>query len=212
VVPPAEGFLAAVLEESHRAGALVIFDEVISGFRVARGGAQELFGLAADLTCLGKVIGGGLPVGAVGGKAHLLDLLSPLGPVYQAGTLAGNPVACAAGRETIRLLDGSAYEHLERKGATLESGLRDAIGRVGIEATVQRVGSMLTLFFGVTSVRNYPEARACDLGAFARFFHAMIDRGVSLPPSQYEAWFVSLAHGDAEIEQIVGAAEHALRG
>lgn len=210
VVLPAPGFLETVLELAHDAGALVIFDEVISGFRVARGGAQELYGVKADLTCLGKIVGGGLPVAAVGGRADLLDLLAPTGPVYQAGTLSGNPIACTAGRETIRLLDETAYRLLERRGAALQEGLEDAIREAGVDASVQRVGSLLTLFFGVEAVNDFTDAARTDTDAFARFFHAMIERGVNLPPSQYEAWFVSLAHGEAEIERIVAAARSAL--
>ena len=210
VVLPAPGFLETVLQLAHEVGALVIFDEVISGFRVARGGAQELFGVSADLTCLGKIVGGGLPVAAVGGRADLMDLLAPEGPVYQAGTLSGNPIACTAGRETIRLLDDTAYELLERRGAALQEGLEDAIRVAGVHASVQRVGSLLTLFFGVDGVRNFIDVSRTDTDAFASFFRAMIDRGVNLPPSQYEAWFVSLAHGDAEIERIVAAARSAL--
>ncbi len=210
VVSPAPGFLKAVVELSHAAGALVLFDEVISGFRVALGGAQELYDVQADLTCLGKIVGGGLPVAAVGGRADLMDLLAPIGPVYQAGTLSGNPIACTAGRETIRLLDKRAYETLEMRGAALESGLTSAIRAAGADACVQRVGSLLTLFFGVESVSNFGEASRTNTEAFASFFRAMIENGVYLPPSQYEAWFVSLAHGDAEIERIVDAAARSL--
>lgn len=210
VVLPAPGFLETVVELAHDAGALVIFDEVISGFRVARGGAQELFGVQADLTCLGKIVGGGLPVAAVGGRADLLDLLAPVGPVYQAGTLSGNPIACTAGRETIRLLDETAYQLLERRGAALQEGLEDAIRDAGVDASVQRIGSLLTLFFGVERVHDFADAARTDTEAFASFFRAMIERGVNLPPSQYEAWFVSLAHGDAEIDRIVSAARSAL--
>jgi len=211
VVPPQPSFLEGLIRHAHDAGALVIFDEVISGFRVARGGAQELYGLAADLTCLGKIIGGGLPVAAVGGRAELMDLLAPLGPVYQAGTLAGNPIACTAGRETIRLLGDDAYRALEERGAALESGLLDAIREAGKKACVQRVGSLLTVFFGIESARDFLEASAADTESFGRFFRAMIDEGINLPPSQYEAWFLSLAHGEADIEAIVEAARRSLR-
>lgn len=210
VVLPAPGFLESLIEACHAVGALVIFDEVISGFRVARGGAQELFGVKADLTCLGKVVGGGLPVAAIGGRAELLDLLAPIGPVYQAGTLSGNPIACTAGRETIRLLDERAYETLERRGAALEEGLNEAITNAGVDACVQRVGSLLTLFFGVRSVQNFIDASATSTEDFARFFRGMIEAGVNLPPSQFEAWFLSLAHGDAEVERIIDAAKRVL--
>ena len=206
VVPPDPGFLVAAVEAARARGALVIFDEVISGFRVARGGAQELFGVGSDLTCLGKIIGGGLPVGAVGGRADLLDLLAPLGPVYQAGTLSGNPVACAAGARMIDLLTPDAYRQLEITGAHLEDGLRRVLRDTGTKATVQRVGSLLTVFFGVDRVRDFAEAKAADTAAFGRFFRGMHERGINLPPSQYEAWFVSLAHGDEEIEKTLGAA------
>ncbi|MEW6269080.1 MAG: glutamate-1-semialdehyde 2,1-aminomutase [Thermodesulfobacteriota bacterium] len=211
VVPPAPGYLEGLRAAVHDAGAMLIFDEVITGFRVARGGAQELYGVAADITCLGKVIGGGLPVGAVGGRAELMDLLAPLGPVYQAGTLAGNPVACSAGRATLDLLTPQAYDRLEDAGAALERGLVDAIAQSGAAASVQRVGSLLTLFFAPGPIHSFADARAADTEHFARFFRAMIARGVYLPPSQFEAWFLSLAHGPQEIERIVGAARNALR-
>jgi glutamate-1-semialdehyde 2,1-aminomutase len=210
VVPPAPGFLESVLDLAHAAGALVVFDEVISGFRVARGGAQERFDVRADLTCLGKVVGGGLPVAAVGGRADLIDLLAPTGPVYQAGTLSGNPIACTAGRETIRLLDDNAYALLEARGEALEEGLVEAIRRAGVDACVQRMGSLLTLFFGVERVHDFRDASKSNTEEFARFFRVMIEGGVNLPPSQYEAWFLSLAHGDAEIERILEVARRAL--
>jgi len=211
VVPPRDGYLARIRELTRAAGTLLIFDEVISGFRVAAGGAQELYGVTPDLTCLGKVIGGGLPVGAVGGRAELMDLLAPLGPVYQAGTLSGNPVACSAGLATLSLLTKDAYQQLEKTSAALESGLHEAIVSAGVNATVQRVGSLLTLFFGLTRAESFVDAAKADTAAFGRFFRAMIERGVYLPPSQYEAWFVSLAHGPQEIATIVDAARAALR-
>jgi glutamate-1-semialdehyde 2,1-aminomutase len=211
VVPPGDGYLEHVREMTRAAGTLLIFDEVISGFRIARGGAQAAYGVAADLTCLGKIIGGGLPVGAVGGRAELMDLLAPLGPVYQAGTLAGNPVACSAGLATLALLTPEAYRQLEETAASLEQGLLDAIAAAGVRATVQRVGSLLTLFFGVTRVESFVDASKADTNAFARFFRAMNERGVYLPPSQYEAWFLSLAHGEQEVAKIVEAVREALR-
>ena len=210
VVPALPGYLEAVVEAAHAAGALVIFDEVISGFRVARGGAQERFGVDADLTCLGKIIGGGLPVGAVGGRAEYIDLLAPTGPVYQAGTLSGHPVACTAGRATLRLLDREAYDLLERRGERMESGLNDILASTGTEACVQRVGSLMTLFFGRREVRDFRDAASSDTEAFARFFARMIEGGVNIPPSQFEAWFVSLAHGDAEIDRILATVAAAL--
>jgi glutamate-1-semialdehyde 2,1-aminomutase len=212
VVPPGPGFLEGLVDASHRAGALVIFDEVITGFRVARGGAQELYGVAADITCLGKIIGGGLPVAAVGGRADLLDLLAPSGPVYQAGTLAGNPVACTAGSATLHLLVPDAYARLEETSAALQAGLERAIADAGATAVVQRVGSLLTVFFGVDRVRSFADARRCDTEAFARFFRGMVERGVNLPPSQFEAWFVSLAHDADDVAATVAAAREALRG
>jgi glutamate-1-semialdehyde 2,1-aminomutase len=210
VVPPAPGYLAALVEACHARGTLVIFDEVISGLRVARGGAQQHYGVPADLTCLGKIIGGGLPVGAVGGRADLLDMLAPLGPVYQAGTLSGNPVACSAGARVLDLLVPEAYRELERKGAALEDGLRRALRDTGTRAAIQRVGSLLTVFFGIDRAWNFAEAKSADTAAFGRFFRAMHDRGVNLPPSQFEAWFASLAHGEEEIERTVEVAREVL--
>lgn len=211
VVPPAPGYLEALRRATSAAGTLLIFDEVISGFRVARGGAQELYGVVPDLTCLGKVIGGGLPVGAVGGRADLMDQLAPAGPVYQAGTLSGNPVACSAGVATLDLLTSESYVALEKSAALLEDGLREAIAFAGVHATVQRVGSLLTLFFGVDEVRDFTSASRSDTAAFARFFRSMIAHGVNLPPSQFEAWFLSLAHGTTEVELLVEATRQALR-
>jgi glutamate-1-semialdehyde 2,1-aminomutase len=210
VVPPDVAFLSDLVALARSVGALVIFDEVISGFRVARGGGQELYGISADLTCLGKIVGGGLPIAAVGGRAELMDLLAPAGPVYQAGTMSGNPIACIAGRETLRLLGPDVYAGLERRGAALASELEDAVRAAGVHATVQRVGSMLTLFFGVDRVRSWSDASRCDTSAFARFFQGMLERGVNLPPSQYEAWFLSAAHGDDEIATVVEATRAAL--
>ncbi len=211
VVPPAPGYLEALRRATSAAGTLLIFDEVISGFRVARGGAQELYGVVPDLTCLGKVIGGGLPVGAVGGRADLMDQLAPAGPVYQAGTLSGNPVACSAGVATLDLLTTESYVALEKSAALLEDGLREAIASARVHATVQRVGSLLTMFFGVDEVRDFTTASRSDTAAFARFFRAMIARGVNLPPSQFEAWFLSLSHGTTEVELLVEATRQALR-
>ncbi len=198
VVPPAEGFLDGLRELTERSGALLIFDEVMTGFRVAAGGAQSIYGVRPDLTTFGKVIGGGLPVGAYGGRADLMSMVAPAGPVYQAGTLSGNPLAMAAGLATLRCLDDEAYERLERQSASLATGLSEALGAAGVGAVVQRVGSMLTVFFGVPAVRDMEQAAAADHARFGRFFHALLDRGVHLPPSGYEAWFVSLAH-DSEV-------------
>jgi len=200
VVAPSPGFLPALRQVTQQAGALLIFDEVITGFRVAPGGAQELYGVRADLTVLGKIIGGGLPVGAYGGRADLMDLVAPAGPVYQAGTLSGHPVVMAAGEATLRQLTGDVYASLEARAARLAAGLRVA------GASVARVGSLLTVFFREGLPRNFTEAKKSDTNAFARFFHSMLDAGVVLPPSQFEAWFVSSVHDDAVIERTIEAA------
>ena len=200
VVAPVAGFLSGLRELTKQAGALLIFDEVITGFRVAPGGAQELYGVRPDLTVLGKIIGGGLPVGAYGGRADLMDLVAPSGPVYQAGTLSGHPVVMAAGEATLAQLTPDVYAKLEARGRRLESGLRVK------GASVARVGSLLTLFFRERPPRNFSEARAADTQAFARFFHSMLEAGVVLPPSQFEAWFVSAAHADAVIDSTLEAA------
>lgn len=210
VVEPPEGYLRFVRDLTRRHGALLVFDEVMTGFRVARGGAQELVGVTPDLTTFGKVIGGGLPVGAYAGPASLMDRVAPAGPVYQAGTLSGNPLAMAAGLATMRLLDRAAYEGLEAAGRRLEMGLHTAIDSVGTPATINRAGSMLTLFLGASSVTDFASARGADHGAYGRFFHEMLVRGVHLPPSGYEAWFLSLAHDEATIDGVVAAAREAL--
>ncbi len=211
VVPPRPGFLAGLRDLTAHVGALLIFDEVMTGFRVAPGGAQALYDICPDLSVFGKIVGGGLPVGAYGGPAKLMDLIAPAGPVYQAGTLAGNPLAMTAGLATLRLLTDSAYQQLERIAARLERGLNDALHETGTRGVVQRVGSMLTLFFGVERVDNFEDAARADHRQFADFFHAMLARGVHLPPSGYEAWFVSLAHDEPAIETTLRAAREALR-
>jgi glutamate-1-semialdehyde 2,1-aminomutase len=200
VVPPAPGFLAGLRRLTDGAGALLIFDEVITGFRVAPGGAQELFGVRPDLTVLGKIIGGGLPVGAYGGRAELLDLVAPAGPVYQAGTLSGHPVVMAAGEATLLQLTPDVYAAIEARADRLEEGLH----REG--ASVARVGSLLTLFFRDRAPTNFREAKESDTEAFGRFFHRVREAGVLLPPSQFEAWFVSAAHDDAVIDATLEAA------
>ena len=210
-VPPAPGFLAGLRRICDTTGALLIFDEVITGFRLARGGAQALVGVRPDITCLGKVIGGGLPVGAYGASRSLMSHVAPLGPMYQAGTLSGNPLAMAAGMATLSLLDSSAYEALDRTGERLARGLEDAVRASGIEACVQRAGSLLTLFFCAGPIRDEIGAAAADRAAFATFHRAMSSRGVMLPPSQLECWFVSLAHDDATIDQVVGSAFESLK-
>ncbi|NJD28072.1 MAG: glutamate-1-semialdehyde-2,1-aminomutase [Chloroflexi bacterium] len=211
VIPPAPGFLDGLRKLADESGALLVFDEVITGFRVARGGAQERFGVTPDLTVLGKIIGGGMPIGAYGGRADLMALVAPEGPVYQAGTLSGHPLAMAAGAATLRLLDGARYEELERTGTTLETGLAEAARDAGRDIAISRVGSLLTVFFRASRPQMTEEALAADRDAYARFFGAMLDAGVLLPPSQFEAWFVSLAHGRSEIDTTIEAARGAFR-
>ena len=207
LVAPAEGFLQSLRALCSEHGALLVFDEVMTGFRLSPGGAQVLYDVRPDLSCFGKVIGGGLPVGAYGGRAELMKMVAPAGPVYQAGTLSGNPLAMAAGLATLSLLDDAAYARLESLSARLEAGLRGAVGSAGC---VQRVGSMLTVFFGAAAVRNFDDAQAADHTRFGRFFHAMLDRGHHLPPSGYEAWFVSTAHDEGVIDRTVAAAREAV--
>jgi len=199
VVAPAAGFLPGLRRLADDHGCILIFDEVISGFRVAAGGAQELYGVRPDLTVLGKIIGGGLPVGAYGGRADLMDLVAPAGPVYQAGTLSGHPVVMAAGEAALRQLTPAVYERLERSGAALEAGLLAA----GL--TVARVGSLLTVFFLAEAPVDFAAAKASDTVAFGRFFGAMKENGVLLPPSQFEAWFLSTAHDEAVIDATLEA-------
>jgi glutamate-1-semialdehyde 2,1-aminomutase len=199
VVPPAEGFLEALRSLCDAAGALLVFDEVITGFRVARGGAQARYGVVPDLTILGKIVGGGLPLAAFGGRADVMERLAPAGPVYQAGTLSGNPLATAAGLSVLRRLrDPGVYVELERRGARLEAGL-SSFGRV------RRVGAMLTLFMTDGGVRNFDDAQRCDTERYGALFRHLLERGVYIAPSQFEAMFVSLAHGDDEIDRTVEA-------
>jgi glutamate-1-semialdehyde 2,1-aminomutase len=211
VVPPTPAFLAALRAETRRAGALLVLDEVMTGFRVHRGGATGLWSLEPDLLTFGKVLGGGLPAAAYGGPAELLGLVAPEGPVYQAGTLSGNPLATAAGLATLSLLDDDAYRHLDRLAVALCDGLRDAFEAAGVPAKVQRAGNLFSVFLTVDEVRDYGAARRQDTDAYARFFHAMLERGVYLPPSAFEAWFVSLAHGDAEVDRVLTAAREAAK-
>ena len=210
-VPPAPGFLAGLRRMCDATGALLIFDEVITGFRLARGGAQAMVGVQPDITCLGKIIGGGLPVGAYGASRSLMSHVAPLGEMYQAGTLSGNPLAMAAGLATLSLLDLSAYAALDRTGARLEQGLDDAIRAYGIDACVQRAGSLLTLFFCAGPIRDELGAMRADRSAFAAFHRAMLSRGVMLPPSQLECWFVSLAHDDDTIDLVIRSAWDSLK-
>jgi glutamate-1-semialdehyde 2,1-aminomutase len=210
VVPPDEGFLDALRGLCDASGALLVFDEVITGFRVARGGAQELYGVRPDLTVLGKIVGGGLPLAAFGGRAEVMDELAPSGPVYQAGTLSGNPLATAAGLAVLRRLrDPFVYDELERKGARLEEGLAGAGPRAG---NVQRVGAMLTLFMCNRSVRNLEDAQACDTERYGALFRHLLERAIYVAPSQFEAMFVSLAHSDDDIDRTVEAVGELPRG
>ncbi len=209
VIAPEPGFLEALRELTAANGALLIFDEVITGFRVARGGAQERYGIVPDLTTLGKIVGGGMPVGAYGGRADLMAHIAPDGPVYQAGTLSGHPLAMAAGIATLDLLTPLAYEVLEETGATLEAGLREFAAEAGREVAIARVGSLLTVFFRAGVPRNSAEAMASDRDAYTRFFGSMLDEGVLLAPSPFEAWFISVAHGEAEVAQTLAAARKA---
>jgi glutamate-1-semialdehyde 2,1-aminomutase len=215
VVPPMAGYLEGLKELCDRHGALLLFDEVMTGFRVAWGGAQALYGVKPDLTCLGKVIGGGLPCAAYGGPRKVMELISPAGPVYQAGTLSGNPLAMAGGLATLEILqEPDAYSRLERKAAMLGEGLVDAAAKAGVPLALNRVGSMLTPFFVKQEgqqVTNFAEATACDTAAYATFFHAMLDNGVHLAPSQYEAMFVGLAHKKDLIEKTLDAAATAFK-
>ena len=210
-VPPAPGFLEGLRAIADRTGALLIFDEVISGFRVARGGAVARLGVKPDLVCLGKIVGGGLPVGVYGGSRALMGHIAPLGPAYQAGTLSGNPLAMAAGAATLDLLDDAAYARLEEIGARLEEGLVEAAAAAGAPARVQRVASLLTLFFTDGAVWNEDDAKTSDRERFAAFHRGMLRRGVLLPPSQFECFFLSLAHTDTDIERVVDAARAALK-
>ena len=205
VVPPEPGFLQALRQLCDASGALLVFDEVITGFRVARGGAQELYDVRPDLTILGKIVGGGLPLAAFGGRAEIMDQLSPIGPVYQAGTLSGNPLATAAGLAVLETLDASVYDAVDWVAGGLEEGLAP-FGRV------QRVGGMLTLFMGADPVRNFAEASASDTDRYGAFFRHMLERGVYLPPSQFESWFPSLVHGDEEIVRTLEAAREFFDG
>ncbi|HET7677723.1 MAG TPA: glutamate-1-semialdehyde 2,1-aminomutase [Candidatus Limnocylindrales bacterium] len=210
VVEPGGAYLAALRRATDAHGTLLVFDEVITGFRVSRGGAQQRYGVTPDLTVLGKVIGGGMPVGAYGGRRDLMRLVAPVGPVYQAGTLAGHPLAMAAGTATLAELSEERYEALEATAAELEQGLRDAARAAGRAVSLARVGSLLTLHFRAAPPRNAAEAGEVDREAYAGFFGAMLDQGILPPPSPLEAWFVSLAHGPAEVAATIAAARRAL--
>jgi glutamate-1-semialdehyde 2,1-aminomutase len=211
VIPPTPGFLEHLRDLTRADGALLVFDEVITGFRLGPAGAQGRFRVRPDLTTLGKVIGGGLPIGAYGGSAPLMDLVAPVGPVYQAGTLSGHPLAMAAGLATLRQLSRERYAALEAWAAELAGRLEASIRAVGRDASIARVGPLLTLFFRPTAPVDGAEALESDRDAYARFFGAMLDAGVLLPPSQFEAWFPGFAHGERELDAVAAAADRALR-
>jgi glutamate-1-semialdehyde 2,1-aminomutase len=211
-VPPDPGFLQGLRSVCSRYGIVLIFDEVMTGFRVAYGGAQQLYGVKPDLTCLGKVIGGGLPVGAFGGRADIMGKIAPIGPIYQAGTLSGNPIAMTAGIETLKLLaKPGVYKTLENKAAALEKGLAEAAREAGVPTTINRVGSMFTTFFTDRKVRDFASAKTSDTARFGRFFLAMLRNGVNLAPSQFEAAFLSLAHTKTDIAKTIEAARKSLK-
>jgi len=212
VVPPAPEFLASLRRLTAENGILLIFDEVISGFRVTYGGAQTLYGITPDLTVLGKIIGGGLPVGAYGGRKEIMDLIAPLGPVYQAGTLSGNPLAVSAGIETLRQLKArGVYKKLEEKSAALAKGIGDAAKKAGVPLTQTRVGSMLGAFFTSGSVVDWSSAKLSDVKRYGQFFHQMLEQGVYLAPSQFEAAFLSTAHSSRDIEHTIKATHSAMK-
>jgi len=210
VVPPADGFLSGLRDVCTAEGAVLIFDEVISGFRASAGGAQALFGVTPDMTCLGKIIGGGLPVGAYGGRADLMDLVSPAGPVYQAGTLSGNPLAMTAGLWALANLKRSLYSQLAALGSRLAAGLAGAARDAGVALQVNAFGSILTPFFTDQPVRDYASATSADTERYGRFFRGMLQRGIYLPPSQFEAWFLSSAHRAADIDRTIKAARQVM--
>jgi glutamate-1-semialdehyde 2,1-aminomutase len=211
VIAPVPGFLEDLRDLTRDAGSLLVFDEVITGFRLGRGGAQARYRIRPDLTTLGKIIGGGLPIGAYGGRRDLMDLVAPAGPVYQAGTLSGHPLAMAAGAATLRELTEDRYDALDGRVAGLAQRLETAASEAGRSVVVSRVGALLTLFFRPTLPVDGADALACDRDAYAAFFGAMLDQGVLLPPSQLEAWFPGLAHGEAELDAVGEAAARALR-
>ena len=211
LVPPADGFLAGLRALCTRQGSLLIFDEVISGFRASAGGAQELFGIRPDMTCLGKIIGGGLPVGAYGGRAEIMEMVAPAGAVYQAGTLSGNPIAMTAGIWALERLSPRLYKELARRGVMLAAGLADAARAANVPLQVNAFGSLLTPFFTASPVRDYASALGSNTSAYAIFFRGMLNRGVYPPPSQFEAWFLSAAHTDRDVTKTIGAAKMAMK-
>jgi len=211
LVPPAEGFLGGLRDLCTRHRIVLIFDEVISGFRASAGGAQALYDVRPDLTCLGKIIGGGLPVGAYGGRANIMELVAPAGPVYQAGTLSGNPIAMTAGIWALERLSPRLYKELARRGAMLAAGLADAARAAAVPLQVNALGSLLTPFFTSSPVRDYTSALRANTGAYATFFRGMISRGIYPPPSQFEAWFLSAAHSDRDIRKTIAASRGAMK-
>jgi glutamate-1-semialdehyde 2,1-aminomutase len=210
VVPPADGFLRGLREACSARGAILIFDEVISGFRATAGGAQAMYGVRPDLTCLGKIIGGGLPVGAYGGRADLMGLVAPAGPVYQAGTLSGNPLAMTAGIWSVKQLTPRLYSHLRALGSRLAAGLAEAARAANVALQVNAVGSLLTPFFTGRPVRDFQSATGADTDRYAAFFRGMLARGIYPPPSQFEAWFLSAAHTVKDVERTIEAAREAM--
>ena len=211
VVPPKPGFLEALSEVTKKAGALLIFDEVMTGFRVSLGGAQKLFGVTPDITCMGKIIGGGLPVGAYGGSRQVMDYISPMGSVYQAGTLSGNPLAMAAGNVMFDLLSkGGVYESLEEKSAKLCQGLKQNVEDLDIDAQFTRVGSMFSMFFTSKEIVDFETVKTCDTDFFKRYFNQLLEEGVYIAPSQFEAGFMSVVHTDEEINLTIEASRKAL--
>jgi glutamate-1-semialdehyde 2,1-aminomutase len=211
-IPPAPGFLETLREETKKAGALLIFDEVMTGFRVSLGGAQNLFGVTPDITCLGKIIGGGLPVGAYGGSKEVMDHISPVGSVYQAGTLSGNPLAMAAGNVMMNLLsEPNVYDLLEKKSKKLCDGLKKNVQELEISAQFTRVGSMFSMFFTDQKIENFDSVKTCDTEFFKRYFNALLEEGVYIAPSQFEVGFMSAIHSDEEIDQTIAVSLKALK-
>ncbi len=211
LVKPKAGFLEMLREETEKVGALLLFDEVMTGFRLSKSGFQGLTDVKPDMTTLGKIIGGGFPVGAYGGRREIMECVAPSGPVYQAGTLSGNPIAMTAGLATISALNDESYAYLEALGARLEVGINEALEETGVKAQLQRLGSMWTLFFNDHPVTSYAEAKTSDTGSFGLFFHAMLEEGVYLPPAQFEAAFLSLAHTASDVDFTIAAARKALK-
>jgi glutamate-1-semialdehyde 2,1-aminomutase len=212
MIPPRTGFLETLREETEKRGIVLIFDEVMTGFRVAFGGAQSLYGIRPDMTCLSKILGGGLPVGAYGGRREIMEVVAPVGAVYQAGTLSGNPLAMTAGYETVsRLKEPGVYDRLEELSARLEQGLHAASQDTGVDVTMNRIGSMMCAFFTDQAVFSYEAASSSDADQYGRYFWGMLDRGVYLAPSRLECGFVSLAHSEADIDRTVEAAHESLK-